>query len=134
MWSSFITHSFLTHQQCDYIALIKENPSLITYAVVQMDFARNFSFITQQEIQSAYYSRKQAAIFTIYIKVGVEHRNMVLISDYLSHGTRFVICPQKIITDFLKHEYRNVFTFQTPYLMESLFSLDRYNIHNLAQH
>ncbi len=109
LWPSFTTHSFYTHQQRDYIALIKEKSSFITYAVVQMDFAQNFTFVTQEEIQSAYYSRQQATLFTIYIKIGNEHRNMVIISDYLPHDTRFVYCGQRIIMEFLKKEYRNVF-------------------------
>jgi hypothetical protein len=74
-----------------------------------MDFAQNFTFVTQEEIQSAYYSRQQATLFTIYIKIGNEHRNMVIISDYLPHDTRFVYCGQRIIMEFLKKEYRNVF-------------------------
>ena len=109
LWSSFITHSFYTHEQRDYISLIKEKSSFTTYAVVQMDFAQNFSFITQQEIQSAYYSRQQTALFTIYIKIGSEHRNMVIISDYLPHDTRFVYCSRKLIVEFLKQEYTSVF-------------------------
>ena len=109
IWPSFITHNFCIQKQRDYIALIKEKSSFITYAVVQMDFAQNFTFVIQQEIQSAYYSRKQATIFTVYIKVGEEHRNMAIISDYLPHDTRFVYCAQKTIIDFLRQEYRNVF-------------------------
>ncbi|CAF3391741.1 unnamed protein product, partial [Rotaria socialis] len=65
LWSSFIIHSFYTREQRDYIALIKETSTITTFAVVQVDFAQNFSFVIQREIQSAYYSRQQATIFTI---------------------------------------------------------------------
>ena len=92
LWSNFITHSVYTHKQRNYIALIKEISSITTFAVAQLDFARNFSFVIQREVQSAYYSRQQAAILTVYIKIGEEHRNMVFISDYLTHDTRFVYC------------------------------------------
>lgn len=109
IWSTYVKHCYYTRQQRDYIAMIKEQSSFITYALVQIDFAQNFCFITQQEIQSAYYSRKQAALFTIYMKIGSDHRNMVIISDYLPHDTRFVYCAQKFILQFLKEEYRNVF-------------------------
>ena len=108
LWSNFITHSFYTHKQRDYIVLIKEISSIITFAVAQLDFAQNFSFIIQKEVQSAYYSRQQAAILTVYIKIGEEHPNMVFISDYLTHDTRFVYCAQKSIVDFLRKEYHNV--------------------------
>ena len=109
LWPNFIIHNFYTHEQRDYIALIKETSSITTFAIVQIDFAQNYSLIIQREIQSAYYSRQQATIFTIYIKVGEEHRNMVIISDYLAHDTKFVYAGQKIIVNFLQKQYPNVF-------------------------
>ncbi len=45
LWPSFITHTFYTHEQRDYIALIKETSSITTFAVIQVDFAQNFSFV-----------------------------------------------------------------------------------------
>ncbi|CAF1419424.1 unnamed protein product [Rotaria magnacalcarata] len=57
LWSHFIKHSFYTHKQRDYIALIKEMSSITTFAVIQLDFAQNFSFVIQREVQSAYYSQ-----------------------------------------------------------------------------
>ncbi|CAF4494941.1 unnamed protein product, partial [Rotaria sp. Silwood2] len=60
------------------------------------------------EVQSAYYSRQQAAILTVYIKIGEERRNMVFISDYLTHDSRFVYCTRKFIVDFLRKEYHNI--------------------------
>ena len=108
LWPNFITHSFYTHKQRDYIALIKEISSITTFAVIQLDFAQNFSFVIQREVQSAYYSRQQAAILTVYLKIGDESCNMVFISDYLIHDTKFIYCAQKFIVDFLRKEYRNV--------------------------
>ncbi|CAF4706591.1 unnamed protein product [Rotaria socialis] len=108
LWSNFIIHNFYTREQRDYIALIKETSTITTFAVVQVDFAPNFPFFIQREIQSAYYFRQQATIFTIYIKVGEDHRNMVLISDYLAHDTKFVYSGQKLIVDFLRKQYPNV--------------------------
>lgn len=108
LWPNFITHTFYTREQRDYIALIKEKSTITTFAVVQVDFAQNFVFVIQREVQSAYYSRQQATIFTIYIKIGEEHRNMVIISDYLAHDTRFVYSSQRIIIEFLRKEYPNI--------------------------
>lgn len=108
LWSAFLIHSFYTAKQRDYIALIKETSSLTTFSVIQLDFAQNFSLIIQREIQSAYYSRQQATIFTVYVRVGNEHRNMAIISDYLSHDTKFVFCAQQLIMDFVKREYPNI--------------------------
>ena len=101
--------AFILINNVIYITLIKEASSITTFAIIQLDFAQNFSFVIQREVQSAYYSRQQAAILTVYIRIGEEHRNMVVISDYLAHDTRAVYCAQKIIIDFLKEEYRNIF-------------------------
>jgi hypothetical protein len=109
LWPNFITHNFYTREQRDYIALIKEKSSITTYAVIQLDFAQNYAFVIQREVQSAYYSRQQATIFTVYIRIGEEHRNMVIISNYLAHDTKFVYSGQKIIIDFLRKEYPNIF-------------------------
>ena len=57
LWPQFITHSFITHQHRDYINLSKKESSLTTFAVVQLDFAQNFSFVIQREVQSAYFAR-----------------------------------------------------------------------------
>ena len=109
LWLNFITYSYYIREQRDYITFIKEKSSITAFAVTQFDFAQNFSFITQREIQSAYHSRQQATILTAYTKVGEEHRNMVFISDYLAHDTRFMYYAQKVIITFLKKEYPNVF-------------------------
>lgn len=134
IWPSFITHQFYTRKQRDYISLIKEKSSLITYAIVQMDFAQNFAFFAQNEIQSAYYSRRQAALYTVYIKVGEEQRNMVIISDYMPHDTKFVYCAQKLVVEFLVKEYPNIFKIN--YVSDGATGhfKNKYNICNLAYH
>ena len=108
LWSSYITHNFCTHKQREYIVLLKEESHLSKYIVIQMDFAQNFAFVIQQEVQCAFYFRQQATLFTIYIRVGDEHRNMVIISDSLTHDNKFVHAAQKILIEFIKVEYPNV--------------------------
>ena len=110
LWTTFVTHHYYTHKQRDYIGFLKDASSLNTYIVVQMDFAQNYAFVIQQEVQSAFYYRQQATLFTVYMKVGMEHRNMVIISDCLTHDNKFVHAAQKIIIDFLKTQYPNVST------------------------
>ena len=94
--------------QREYITLIKETSAITTFAVIQLDFAQNFTFVTQRGIQSAYYTRRQATLFTIYIGIGEEYRNMALVSDYLAYDTRFVYCAQKIILDLVEKQYPNI--------------------------
>lgn len=108
IWSTFITHNFYTEKQRNYIGIIKEKSTNDTYANVQMDFAQSYGFVIQQEIQCAYYFRQQASIFTVYIKIDKELRNIAIISDSLLHDAKFVYASQMIIVDFLRKEYPNI--------------------------
>ncbi|CAF1502656.1 unnamed protein product [Adineta ricciae] len=78
------------------------------YSVVHVDFAENFTFVTQNEIQSAYWNQKQATVYTVVIQTDADHRNMVLISNRMTHDTAFVYCTQEIIVVLIREEYRNV--------------------------
>jgi hypothetical protein len=108
IWPAFITHTYCTRQQREYIKSIKIDSSLTTFAVIQLDFAENFSFIIQKEIQSAYWNKKQATVFTVFMKIGDDHRNMVIISNYMAHDTTFVYCCQKLITMFIHENFPSV--------------------------
>ncbi|CAF4812779.1 unnamed protein product [Rotaria sp. Silwood2] len=59
---------------------------------------------------------------------------MVIKSDYLVHDTRFVYSSQKIIIDFLRKEYPNVFKINYVSDGASTHFKNKYNIHNLAHH
>jgi hypothetical protein len=107
-WSSFVTHTYVTRQQRDYVKKIKLTSSLTIFAVIQVDFAENFSFIVQKEILSAYWNQKQATIYTVVINIGADHRNMVIISDRMVHDTTFVYCTQKLIVAFIQEEFPTV--------------------------
>jgi hypothetical protein len=108
LWPAFVTHSFVTREQRDYIKLIKTSSSLTSFAVAQIDFAENFSFVIQKEVQSAHWNQKQATVFTVFIKVGSDHRNMVIISNYMDHDTTFVYCALQQITRYIRENYPNI--------------------------
>lgn len=108
LWPAFVTHHFYTQKQRDFIIHLKEQSHLNKYIAVQLDFAQNFAFVIQQEVQSAFYYRQQATLFTVYMKVGSEHRNMVIVSDCLTHDNKFVHAAQQIIVQFIKKEYPNI--------------------------
>ena len=50
-----------------------------------MDFAQNFALSSQREVQSAHFDKLQATVFTTLVVIGSEHRNFVIISDYVEH-------------------------------------------------
>ncbi|CAF4388945.1 unnamed protein product, partial [Rotaria magnacalcarata] len=133
-WPSFVTHTYVTRQQRDYIKSIKLASSFSTFAVVQMDFAENFSFVVQKEIQSAYWNKKQSSLYTVAITVGGDHRSMVIISNRMVHDTTFVFCTQKLIVKFLLDEYPTLPKIN--YVSDGAPSQfkNNYNMLNLALH
>ena len=68
LWSQFLIHHFYTIEQREYIKKIKEDSSEMGTAVVQLDFAENFTLFSQAAVQSSYWSQKQVTIFTAFIK------------------------------------------------------------------
>jgi hypothetical protein len=108
LWPKLLIHHFYTIEQREYIKKIKAESSEKGIAVVQLDFAENFSLISQTAIQSSYWGQKQATIFTVHVKMGSGHRNLAFISDYMKHTTEFVYQAQIIIVDFIKKCYPNV--------------------------
>lgn len=107
-WSAFLLHSHFNREQRNFINELRIKSSHSSYAVVQIDFAENYTFLRQREVQAAHWNNKQATLFTIHIKIGSEHKNMVIISDYMRHDTAFVYCAQRLIIDFLRKHYPQV--------------------------
>ena len=106
--NKFLIHYFVTIEQREYIKQIKLKSSEHGTAIVQLDFAENFCLFSQSAVQSSYYYNKQVAIFTVHIKMGLDHCNLVFISDYMKHTTKFVYQAQVFITHFIKNWYPNV--------------------------
>ena len=107
-WSTFLYHAFINRQQRKYIESIREQSSLDDFIVVQIDFAENYKFVRQREPQGAHWNTDQATLFTIHLRLGNEHRCMVVISDYMNHDSKFVWLAQEIIVNFIKTEYPKV--------------------------
>ena len=53
--------------------------------VVKMNFAQNFALLSQHEVQLAHFDKPQATFFAALVAMGIEHKNFVIISDYLEH-------------------------------------------------
>jgi hypothetical protein len=70
-----------------------------------MDFAENYTFVRQREVQAAHWNNQQATVFTIHIKIGQRHKNIVIISDYMHHDTAFVYCAQRLAVEFVKNHF-----------------------------
>ncbi|CAF2062009.1 unnamed protein product, partial [Rotaria magnacalcarata] len=105
---SFIYHAFINRQQRKCIETIREQSSADDYVVVQIDLAENHKFVRQREPQSAHWNTDQAALFTVHLKIGKQHRCMVLISDYMNHDSKLVWLAQEHIANFVKKQYPEV--------------------------
>lgn len=107
-WPVFLQHSYYNREQRAFIDEIRLKSNDQSFVVVQMDFAENYTFIRQREAQSAHWNNNQATLFTLHIKIGTNHKNIVIISDYMHHDTAFVYCAQGLIVEFVKKHFPQV--------------------------
>lgn len=104
-WKTFLTHSYFNREQRAYINDLRLLSSHTSYATVQIDFAENYTLIRQREVQAAHWNKQQATLFTIRIRAEANHKNMVIISDYMHHDTPFVYCALRLIVELIKKHY-----------------------------
>jgi hypothetical protein len=107
-WAVFLSHAFVNRQQRKYIQMIREQLSDDECIIAQIDYAENYKFVRQREPQSAHWNTDQATLFTVHLKIGKEHRCMALISDYMTHESKFVWLAQETIVNFVKEQYPKV--------------------------
>lgn len=107
-WKRFAMHSYLNREQRSYINNLRLLSNDTSYVTVQIDFAENYKLIRQREVQAAHWNNIQVTLFTVHIKVGTNHTNMVIISNYMRHDTAFVYCAQRLIVEFIKKRYPQV--------------------------
>ena len=104
---SFLEHVFVKRQQA---RIFKEKIEHLTEeeAVVQVDFAENFSCKYQGEVQSAHWSQDQVTLFTaaIWTKSGDKNsccESHVIVSDDLKHNkTSVAVFISKVVNDLVK--------------------------------
>ena len=104
-WSAFLLHSYINREQRAFIDKIRSESSENSFIVVQMDFAENYTFVRQREVQAVHWNNQQATLFTVHIKIANSHKNLVIISDHMHHDTAFVYCAQRLIAEFLKNHF-----------------------------
>ena len=82
MIPTFLPHHYIKRCQLKFYNEQKEQ---VTYdssmVMLQIDFAKNYSTIWQDEIQSARWQKKQVTVFTSVYWYGLEHQSSVIISD-----------------------------------------------------
>lgn len=92
---NFLEHVFVKRKQSNYFEERKSNLQQ-GEAVVQVDFAENYSCKNQDEIQSAHWHQEQITLFTVAVWTRNEDKDLiceshVIISDDLEHEKTSVV-------------------------------------------
>ena len=89
-FDSLRQHHFIAKAQSSYLSQLKEDLTE-DQAIVMLDFAENYSFVIQDEVQGFHWNNAQATLhpFVIYYKLdgGLQCSSMCVISDCLKHDT-----------------------------------------------
>ena len=107
--NSLTTHSYITKCQARYLKHKKENLAM-NEAIVLGDFAENYQFIMQDEIQSYHWSNTlhPIVIYLLDREGHLKHDSLCFISDDNLHDTNFVYQVQAILVRYLKEKYSNI--------------------------
>src|SRR5215469_10622849 len=103
---NFKSHHYVSKIQSQFMKEIKERlPE--NECIVLADFAENFTFLVQDEIQGYHWVNDQATVhpFVLYYKNEnnqVSSRSICILSDYLEHNTSVVHAFLKHVTKFIK--------------------------------
>lgn len=110
-------------------------------AMLQVDFAENFTTLFQDEIQSAHWRQHQVSIFTIKIYYGDEIISRIIASDCRDHDKVSVSAYMKTTLDYIatkmpelkklviwsdgpSSQFKNKFIFILINLLQGLYSFD----------
>lgn len=108
-------HHFIAKQQSSYLRAKKES-LLETECIVLRDFAENYTFVVQDEIQSYHRVNLQATLhpYTIYYKSTMSNvlktKSFCITSDHLKHNADSVFSFQSRLLQQIKNKFLNIFT------------------------
>ena len=105
-------HSYLAKAQAQYVKSKKESLGM-NEVLVLGDFAENYQFLIQDEIQSYHWSKAYCTLhpLVIYYKDAdgkLQHYSLCFISNDNTHDTSFVHQIQKMLVDFVKEKLPHV--------------------------
>ena len=97
---NFLKHTNVKRIQAHSFKEERESVNLDSEKVViQIGFAENYSTVTQNKIQSAYWTNKQVTLFTVCFWEQMGAHSMIITSDYLQHDKYAVTVFIKIILE-----------------------------------
>ena len=101
------SHSFIAKSQSSYLKHVKDTLSS-DEAIVLGDFAENYTFVVQDEIQSYHWSKKQCSLHPVviyYMKEKLEESSFCVISNDLNHDVAFV---NQVMDETIRHIKSNL--------------------------
>ena len=110
--NSLTWHSYLAKAKARYVKLEKESLGTNEVMVLE-DFAENYQYLIQDEIQSFHWSKEYCTLhhLAIYYKGAdrnLQHYSIYFISDDNTHNTSFDYKIQTLLVKFLKQRLPNV--------------------------
>ena len=130
-------HSYIAKSQTKYLKLRKEEIDAET-ALFLGDFAENYKFCVQNEIQGFHWNNMQCSLHpvVIYYRENGElrHKSYCVLSDDLSHDVPFVFQVQKLVINDLKTNLPQIKNIE--YFSDGCGGQykNRKNFYNLCQH
>jgi hypothetical protein len=110
------THSFISKSQARYLKKRKEDLDGET-CLLLLDFAENYHFIVQDEVQGYHWNKEQCTLHpvVIYYKNAANelvHDSLCIISDDLTHDTNFVHQLQKLVCKYVMEHLPQIKRFE----------------------
>jgi hypothetical protein len=104
-----IPHEFVNMSQTNFFKQTKENLVQNEFVIV-MDFAENYSFVVQDEVQSFHWSNLQCTVhpFCVYFKNaenGLENFSFVVIAESLQHNIVAVTLFKNKIIQYIQDRF-----------------------------
>ena len=104
-------HSFIAKSQSAYLKQQKEELQEDS-AIVICDFAENFQYVIQDEVQSYHWSKQYCTLhpISLYHKSdsGVQTESLCVLSDDIKHDTPFVHKCLELTADHIKAKYPHI--------------------------
>ena len=105
-------HSYLAKSQARYLKSKKESLGE-NEVIVLGDFAENYQFLIQDEIQSYHWSKEYCTLhpLVIYYKDvngDIQHDSLCFISDDNTHDTSFIHHVQSLLVNYIKESYSHI--------------------------
>ena len=105
--SKITVHSFIARAQSDYLKILKETlgPSEV---IMLGDFAENYSFVIQDEVQGYHWNKSQCSLHPVVLYHCSENTlvttSLCILSDDLDHDASFVYKVMEAIVGHVKVE------------------------------